>query len=126
MEITKVHTTAAPEPGGHYSQGIIANNMVFVAGMVPVVPGTGEKITGSVEEQTLQVLNNIKGIVLASGSDLNKIVKVTVYISDISLWDDVNKVYASFFGTHKPARAIVPVKELHYGFKIEMEAIAVL
>lgn len=126
MEITKVQTKEAPEPGGHYSQGIIANNMVFVAGMVPVVPGTGEKITGSIEEQTLRVLNNIKGVVLASGSDLNKVVKVTVYISDISLWDGVNKVYASFFGTHKPARAIVPVKDLHYGFKVEMDAIAVL
>lgn len=126
MEIIKVQTKEAPEPGGHYSQGIIANNMVFVAGMVPVVPGTGEKITGSIEEQTLQVLKNIKGVIVAAGSDLNKVVKVTVYVSDISLWDGVNKVYSSFFGDHKPARAIVPVKDLHYGFKLEMDAIAVI
>jgi 2-iminobutanoate/2-iminopropanoate deaminase len=126
MEIIKVQTKEAPEPGGHYSQGIIANNMVFVAGMVPVVPGTGEKITGSIEEQTLQVLKNIKGVIVAAGSDLNKVVKVTVYVSDISLWDGVNKVYSSFFGNHKPARAIVPVKDLHYGFKLEMDAIAVI
>jgi 2-iminobutanoate/2-iminopropanoate deaminase len=126
MDIKKVHTPEAPEPAGHYSQGIIAGNMVFVAGMVPIVPGTGEKITGSIEEQTLRVLNNIKGVVLAAGSDLNKVVKVTVYVSDISLWDSVNRVYSSFFGDHKPARAIVPVKDLHHGFKVEMDAIAVL
>lgn len=126
MDIKKVHTPEAPEPAGHYSQGIIAGNIVFVAGMVPIVPGTGEKITGSIEEQTLRVLNNIKGVVEAAGSGLNRVVKVTVYVSDISLWDSVNRVYASFFGDHKPARAIVPVKDLHHGFKVEMDAIAAL
>ena len=126
MEVRKVQTKAAPEPAGHYSQGIIAGNMVFVAGMVPIVPGTGEKITGPIEDQTLRVLENIKGVVVAAGSDLNRVVKVTVYVSDISLWDSVNRVYASFFGDHKPARAIVPVKDLHHGFKVEMDAIAVL
>jgi 2-iminobutanoate/2-iminopropanoate deaminase len=126
MKITKIHTTAAPEPGGHYSQAIISNNLVFISGQIPVVPGTGEKITGSIREQTLQVLKNIKAITEAAGSDISKIVKVTVYISDIELWGEVNSVYSVFFKDHKPARAIVPVKDLHYGFKIEMEAIAVI
>jgi 2-iminobutanoate/2-iminopropanoate deaminase len=126
MDIKKVYTSNAPEPGGHYSQAIVYNNMVFISGQIPVVPGTGEKLTGPIEEQTLQVLNNIKAIVEASGSDISKIVKVTVYISDIELWGEVNKTYAAFFGQHKPARAIVPVKDLHYGCKIEMDAIAVL
>lgn len=126
MDIKKVYTSDAPEPGGHYSQAIVYNNMVFISGQIPVVPGSGEKLTGPIEEQTLQVLNNIKAIVEASGSDISKIVKVTVYISDIELWGEVNKTYAAFFGQHKPARAIVPVKDLHYGCKIEMEAIAVI
>ncbi len=126
MKISKVHTTEAPEPGGHYSQAIVYCNLVFISGQIPVVPGTGEKLNGAIKEQTLRVLNNIKAIAEAAGSDLSKIVKVTVYISDIELWPEVNKTYAAFFGPHKPARAIVPVKDLHYGCKIEMDAIAVL
>jgi len=126
MKIEKILTPGAPVPAGHYSQAIVYNNMVFISGQIPIVPATGEKLTGPIEEQTLQVLQNIKAIAEASGSDISKILKVTVYISNIELWGEVNKVYAAFFGDHKPARAIVPVKDLHYGCKIEMEAIAVL
>jgi len=126
MTLNKIHTSGAPEPGGHYSQAVVFNNMVFISGQVPVVPETGEKLSGSIQDQTLQVLKNIMAITEAAGSDISKIIKVTVYISDIELWGEVNKVYSSFFGTHKPARAIVPVKDLHHGFKIEMEAIAAI
>ena len=126
MKINKILTTNAPVPAGHYSQAVVYNGMIFISGQIPIVPSTGEKLTGPIEEQTLQVLQNIKAIVEASGSEISKIIKVTVYISDIELWGEVNKVYAAFFGDHKPARAIVPVKDLHYGCKIEMEAIAVL
>jgi 2-iminobutanoate/2-iminopropanoate deaminase len=126
MKIKKVYTKGAPEPAGHYTQAIVCNNMVFISGQIPIVPGTGEKLNGPIEEQTLQVLNNIKTITEAAGSDISKIVKVNIYISDIELWSVVNKIYASFFGPHKPARAIVPVKDLHYGCKIEMDAIAVI
>jgi 2-iminobutanoate/2-iminopropanoate deaminase len=100
--------------------------MVFISGQLPIVPETGEKLSGPIGEQTLQVLMNIKAITEASGSDITRIVKVTVYISDIELWGEVNKVYSTFFGNHRPARAIVPVNDLHYGCKIEMEAIAVI
>jgi 2-iminobutanoate/2-iminopropanoate deaminase len=126
MTINKIHTNNAPVPAGHYSQAVVCNNMVFISGQLPVVPATGEKLTGSIEEQTLQVLNNIKAITEAAGSDISKIIKVTIYISDMELWSNVNKVYSSFFGENKPARAIVPVKDLHYGCKIEVEAIAAL
>jgi 2-iminobutanoate/2-iminopropanoate deaminase len=126
MTIKKILTKDAPVPAGHYSQAVIYNDLVFISGQIPIVPSTGEKLTGPIEEQTLQVLKNIKAIAEASGSSISKILKVTVYISDIEIWGDVNKVYAAFFGDHKPARAIVPVKDLHYGCKIEMEAIAVL
>ena len=126
MEIRKITTSSAPIPAGHYSQAIVANGLVFIAGQLPIVPVTGERITGSIQDQTLQVLTNIKSIAEASGSRIEDIVKVTVYVTDINFWGDVNKVYSDFFGDHKPARAIVPVKDLHHGFKIEADAIAVI
>jgi len=126
MEIKSIYTPEAPEPAGHYSQAVVANGMVFISGQLPIVPVTGEKITGTIEDQTLRVLNNIEAIALAAGSNKTKIVKVTAYISDMSLWGDVNRIYSGFFGNHKPARAVVPVKDLNWGFKIEIDAIAVI
>jgi 2-iminobutanoate/2-iminopropanoate deaminase len=69
---------------------------------------------------------NVTAIVRAAGSDLDRVIKTTVYVSDISLWDRVNSVYADFFGEHHPARAVVPTRALHFGFQIEIEVIAVL
>ena len=121
-----VFTNEAPAPAGHYSQAVIHNDMVFISGQLPVDPGTGEKVISSIEDQTLLALNNLKAIIEASGSSLNHVLKVTVYISDISLWGRVNAVYSDFFKDHKPARAVVPTKELHFGFQIEIEAIAAI
>lgn len=118
-----ISTTNAPQPAGHYSQAVACNGFLFISGQLATAPD-GERKLGSIEEQTLQVLQNIKAIVEAGGGQLSSIVKSTIYVSDISLWDGVNKVYTDFFGTHKPARAIVPTKALHHGFLIEMEAIA--
>ena len=120
----KIQTDKAPNPAGHYSQAVVHNGMVFVSGQIPIDPLTGEKITGSIEDQTAQVLKNLTAILEASGSSLAQVLKVTVYITDISLWGKVNEVYSQVFGEHKPARAIVPTRDLHYGFKIEVEAIA--
>ena len=122
MEI--VSTTDAPTPAGHYSQAVIHNDLVFVSGQLPVNPETGEKVVSSIEEQTLLALNNLNAILEAAGSSINRVMKVTVYISDISLWGRVNAVYSDFFKDHMPARAVVPTKELHFGFQIEIEAIA--
>jgi len=120
-----ISTPDAPTPAGHYSQAIVHNGIVYVAGQVPIDPKTGEKKLGSIEEQTLQVLRNLRAILEAAGSGLDNVVKTTVYVADMELWSEVNRVYASFFGDHKPARAIVPTKELHHGFKVEIEAVAV-
>lgn len=122
MEFIK--TSKAPAPAGHYSQAVIYNDLVFVSGQLPINPESKEKITGSVEKQAHQALKNVKAILNESGSSLQNILKTTVYISDISLWGPVNKIYAEYFGDHKPARAIVPTRELHHGFKIEIEAVA--
>lgn len=121
-----VYTDKAPEPAGHYSQAVVKNGWVFVSGQLPVKAGTGEKIKGGIEEQAKQVLKNISEILKASGSGVENVVKTTVYITDINLWDSVNKVYGEFFKEHKPARVIVPTRELHYGFDIEMDVVAVV
>ena len=119
-----INTPNAPEPGGHYSQAIVHNGMVFISGQLPVDPVTGTKLTGEIEAQTIQVLKNLKSILEAANSGIDYLLKVNIYISDVSLWSQVNQIYADFIGSHKPARAIVPTKELHHGFKIELEAVA--
>ena len=124
MEV--ISTPNAPKPAGHYSQAIVHNNLVYASGQLPIDPESGEKRIGSIEEQTEQVLKNLSEILKAAGSNLNQVIKTTVYISDIELWDRVNAVYARFFGEHRPARAVVPTRNLHFGFQIEIEAIATL
>jgi 2-iminobutanoate/2-iminopropanoate deaminase len=124
MEIKQMLTARAPAPGGHYSQAIVHNGLVYVSGQLPIDPATGERILSSIEAQTERALENVSEILKAAGSDLSRVLKMTVYISDIELWGAVNTVYARVMGEARPARAIVPTKELHYGFQIEIEAIA--
>jgi len=120
----ELYTPNIPEPRGHYSQAVQFNDLIFVSGQLPVNPFTGEPIKGDIEEQTMQVLENIETILKDSGSDKKNILKTTAYISNMSHWPMVNEVYRKFFGKHKPARAVVPTNELHYGVLIEIEAIA--
>ena len=119
-----IYTKKAPEPAGHYSQALIQSGIIYVSGQLPVDPRTGKKNTGSIEEQARQALSNVLAIIRAGGSGRKQILKMTLYITDISLWDRVNRVYADFFGNHRPARSVVPVKELHFGFDIEIDAVA--
>ncbi|MBI9044497.1 MAG: RidA family protein [Anaerolineaceae bacterium] len=120
----EIKTEFAPLPAGHYAQAIEHQGLVYISGQLPVKPGVKDKVVGSIEEQTEQVLANLEAILLAADSSKEQVIKATVYISDIRLWDRVNKVYADFFEDHRPARAIVPTRELHFGFQIEIEAIA--
>lgn len=122
MEI--VETSTAPLPAGHYSQAIIHNGVVYVAGQLPIVPGSCDRTVGSMEQQTEQTLRNVEAILQAAGSGLDKVLQMTIYVSDISLWGEVNIAYARVMGAHKPARAVVPVKDLHHGYQIEIQAIA--
>jgi len=119
-----ITTDTAPVPAGHYSQAVVHNGFVFVAGQLAFVPGQKEHRPGPITEQTEQTLRNIEAILKAAGSGLDKVVQMTIYVSDISLWGEVNATYARIMGSHKPARAIVPVKELHHGYQIEIQAIA--
>jgi 2-iminobutanoate/2-iminopropanoate deaminase len=119
-----VLTPDAPGPAGHYAQAVVHDGLVYVSGQLPIDPRTGEKRIGSIEEQTTQALKNVAAILKAANSDVDRVLKATVYISDITLWDRVNSVYAEFFGEHRPARAVVPTRELHFGFQIEIEVVA--
>jgi 2-iminobutanoate/2-iminopropanoate deaminase len=120
----KAITTAnAPAAGGHYSQGVIHGGLVYVAGQLPFVPGKTEHVVGTIEEQTEQVLRNVAAVLAAGGSSLSRTLQMTIYVSDMSLWGRVNATYARILGDHKPARAVVPVNALHYGYQIEVQAI---
>jgi 2-iminobutanoate/2-iminopropanoate deaminase len=126
MQIKSIQTPNAPSPGGHYSQAIAYGGLVFVAGQLSIDPKTGEKKLGSIEEQTEQALRNVEAILKAANSDLSRVLKMTIYVSDIDLWGAVNTVYARIMGEHRPARAVIPTGDLHYGFLIEIDAIAAI
>ncbi len=119
-----IFTEKAPKPAGHYSQGVVHGGLVYVSGQLAIDPATGEKKLGSIEEQTGQALKNVAAVLEAAGSGIDRVLKTTVYVSDIALWPRVDAVYAEFFGDHKPARAVVPTRELHFGFQVEVEAVA--
>lgn len=119
-----IATDHAPAPAGHYSQAVVHDGLVFVSGQLPVNPATREPVHGSVEDQTRRALQNVEAILLAAGSSRGQVLKTTVYVSDIELWGRVNTEYAEFFGDHRPARAVVPVPELHHGVLVEIEAVA--
>jgi len=120
----KILTNAAPAPAGHYSQAIRHDGLVFVSGQLPLDPVSKEVVEGGIEPQMRQVMANISAILEASGSGLDLILKATIYIPDSSYWPEINRVYADCMGDHKPARAVVPCGDLHYGVLVEMEVIA--
>lgn len=121
-----IQTEKAPIPAGHYSQAVVHGDTVYVAGLIPVEAGTGTKILGEIEVEAAQVFRNLEAILAAAGSSKSKVLRCTVYITDIGLWQRFNSAYAAFFGDHKPARTVVPVPELHHGFKVELDAVAVV
>ena len=122
--MNKIKLPNAPEPKGHYSPAVEHNGLIFVSGQLPMNHQTGEVETGAIERQTEIALRNVEAVLQAANSDLNHVLQMTIYISEMELWDKVNAVYKRILGEHKPARAIVPVKDLHFGTKIEIQAIA--
>ena len=122
--MNKIKLPNIPEPKGHYSPAVEHNGLIFVSGQLPMDSATGEVETGAIELQTEIALRNIENILKAANSDLNHVLQMTIYISEMDDWGKVNEVYKQILGEHKPARAIVPVKDLHFGAKIEIQAIA--
>jgi 2-iminobutanoate/2-iminopropanoate deaminase len=124
--IQLVNTPRAPQPGGHYSQALIHGDTVYVSGILPLDPNVGVFSGGSIEDQTTRVLSSLDAILVASGSSMDRVLKMTLYVTDISHWGSVNRLCARAFGGHRPARTVVPVKELHHGCLIEIDAVASL
>ena len=119
-----ISTDNAPPAGGHYSQAIVSNSFVFVAGQLPIKPGGGREIPEGIEDQTRQAMANLKAILEAAGSGLDKLVSVNIFVTDVAHWPAVNGVFAEMMGDHKPARAISISPQLHFGAMVEVQATA--
>lgn len=120
-----VSTTNAPAAIGPYAQGIVVNGMFYSSGQIPLTP-EGELVEGDIVAQTNQVFENLKAVLSAAGSSLDKVVKTTVFLSDMNDFAAMNETYASHFGDHKPARSAVEVARLPKDVKVEIEVIAVV
>ena len=119
-----IYLKDAPKPAGHYSPGVVHNGLVYVSGQLPMDMETRKPFSGDIETQTELALRNVEAVLKEAGSDLNHVLQMTIYVSDIELWGKVNEVYARVLGDHRPARAVIPVKDLHFDTKIEIAAIA--
>lgn len=120
-----VQTDKAPVPKAPYSQAIVANGFIFVSGQVAIDPQTGEPKHGTFEEELRLALNNLKAIVEASGSSLEKVVKVTVFLADMANFPRLNEIYQDFFPQPYPARTTIQARP-PAGFQVEVECVAVL
>ena len=109
---------------GHYSPGVLVGNILYISGQLPIDPETGQLAAGDIEAQTKAALGNVERVLTAAGLAKMDVAMCRVYIPDMAYWDTVNDIYADFFGEHKPARVIVPTRELHHGALVEIEAMA--
>ena len=125
MAKTEIRTDGAPKPGGSYSQGIRAGQLVYTAGQVGIDPATGELAGESIEAQTKQVLENIKAVLAAGGASLADVVKVTAFLTDMSQFAGYDAVYRTYFPEPRPARSSVGAA-LAGNFLVEIEVVAVL
>ncbi len=113
-----------PAAAGHYSPSVKFGNLVFTAGQLPLLDRNTKEVPPTIEGQTLLTLQKVEQVLSEHGLNRNHVIKTTAFIADVADWGAVNQVYAQFFGEHKPARSIIPVKKLNYGCLIEIEAIA--
>ena len=125
MSMKSIHTNQAPAAIGPYSQAIEANGMIFASGQIPIDPATGQFVEGGIQEQTRQAHTNARNILQAAGTDMENVIKTTVYLSDIHNFAAMNEVYAQFFTEPFPARSAVAVKDLPKGALVEIEVLAI-
>lgn len=119
-----IETDEAPRPAGHYSQAVEHQGLIYVAGQLPINPVAPDAPPGDVESQVRRVLRNLQGVLEAAGAGLDSLLHVTIYVSDLSIWPEVNRVYAEALGDHRPARAVIPCGELKRGYLLEVTAVA--
>ena len=123
-ELKSVHTDHAPAAIGPYSQAIVVDGWVFCSGQIPLDPATGALLEGDVSAQTELVLKNLASVLEAAGSSLERVVKTTVFLSDMNQFGAMNEVYARHFGAHRPARAAVEAAALPRSCDVEIECVA--
>jgi 2-iminobutanoate/2-iminopropanoate deaminase len=121
-----VSTSKAPLPAGHYSQAVVCGGVVYVAGQMAKNPRDPDAHPGTAGQQTKQALANVGAVLEAAGSSLRHLLQVTVFVTDIALWSEVNEAYAEVLGEHRPARAIVPIGPLPGDYVLEIQASAAL
>ncbi|HSC55139.1 MAG TPA: RidA family protein [Phnomibacter sp.] len=121
-----VQTSEAPAPIGPYNQAIVAGNMLFISGQVAINPATGQLVLDSIEDETHQVMNNLKAVLKEAGAQFDHVVKTTIFLSDMNLFGAVNEVYGKYFTGNFPARETVAVKGLPKNVNVEISMIAVL
>ena len=126
MDREPIRTDRAPGAVGPYSQAIRTGEFVFTAGQIPLSPETGEVVGTTVAEQTERVLENLKGLLDSSGSSLDRVVKTTVFLTDLTCFGEMNEVYARYFSDPAPARSCVEVSRLPKDVLVEIEAVALL
>ena len=123
--VTSILTDRAPKPAGHYAQAVVSGAQVFVSGQLPIRPDGSPLDDDGFESQARQAIQNMLEIVRAAGSSPQQLLKVTAYIVGVANWARFDAVYASMLPGACPARSVVPVPELHYGYLVEIDAIAV-
>ena len=121
--MTPIQPDNAPAPKGHYSPGMVHQGVLYISGQLPTHPETGD-IPEGIEAQTQLALEKVEAVVSAAGSSLDRVLQMRIYISNGDDWGAVNGVYAEYFGDHRPARCVVPTRDLHYGCLIEIEGTA--
>ncbi len=119
-----IQTDRAPQAIGPYSQAIKANGFIFASGQIPLDPVTMRIVEGGIEEQTARVLDNLKAVLEAAGSSLDRVIKTTVYLADMSEFAAMNEIYSKYFGATRPARATVQVARLPREVKVEIDLVA--
>ena len=125
-EKTLIESPDAPKAIGPYSQAIIHNGMAFLSGQIALDPGTGQVVEGDIAAQTARVLENLKAVLEASGSGLDKVVKTTVFIKDMGEFSKMNEVYGKYFSENPPARSTIEAARLPRDVRVEIDAIAIV
>jgi enamine deaminase RidA (YjgF/YER057c/UK114 family) len=121
-----VAVPALAKPGGHYSHAAVGGGLVFIAGQLPITPAGERLIDAGFEEQVAQTLANVQAALLAAGSGIDRLLQVRVYLDDTANWPAFDRLYERWAGPSRPARAVVPTGPLHFGFKVEVEATALV
>lgn len=124
MERKIIQTVEAPAAIGPYSQGVTIGNLLFTSGQIPIDPKTGQVIQGDITDQTKQVMENLKAVLKAAGTGLEKVLKTTIFIKNMEDFAQINEVYGSYFSTEPPARSTVEVSRLPKDVLVEIEMIA--